>query len=292
MASSADAMRAGFERDERSGAVEAPISAVSWPAIFSGAFAAASTALILSALGAGLGFAAISPWGGGASATAFTVMSAIWLIVVQWLPSGLGGYITGRLRTKWAGTHTHEVFFRDTANGLVTWAVATAITAALLLAVAAMAAGGAARTAATMIPGAGPTAGAGAPGEVFAAYDLDRLFRPEHPDANIRSAEARGEAMRIFAMAATAGTLPAADHAYLAGLVAAKTGVSPAQAEARVNDALAREQASIAKLKQQADTARKAASALLIFLALSMLIGAFVASAAAALGGRQRDEHF
>jgi uncharacterized membrane protein len=65
-------------------------------------------------------------------ATTFAVTSAIWLIVTQWLSSGVGGYVAGRLRTRWIGTHTHEVFFRDTAHGLITWAVATVLVAAVL----------------------------------------------------------------------------------------------------------------------------------------------------------------
>ena len=89
--------------------------------------------MVLLAFGSGLGFAMVSPWPGhGASATGFAVNAAIWLIVSQWLSAALGGYIAGRLRTKWVGTHTHEVFFRDTAHGLVTWSVATVIVAALL----------------------------------------------------------------------------------------------------------------------------------------------------------------
>src|ERR1700722_3333531 len=105
-------------------------SAASWPAIIAGAFVAASVSLVLLALGSGLGFASISPWPGhGVSAKSFAITTAIWLIVMQWMSSGLGGYITGRLRTKWSGTHTHEVFFRDTAHGLVMWAVATVLVA-------------------------------------------------------------------------------------------------------------------------------------------------------------------
>ena len=108
-------------------------SAASWPAIFAGAFVAVSISLVLIALGSGLGFAEISPWQGhGVSATTFTVTTAIWLIVTQWISACLGGYIAGRLRTKWVGTHTHEVFFRDTAHGFVTWSVATVFVAAVL----------------------------------------------------------------------------------------------------------------------------------------------------------------
>jgi hypothetical protein len=98
---------------------ESPISAISWAAITGGAFATAALSLILLALGSGFGLASVSPWpNSGASVTTFTAMTAIWLIIVQWFSSGLGGYLTGRLRTKWVGVHTHEVFFRDTAHGL------------------------------------------------------------------------------------------------------------------------------------------------------------------------------
>ena len=71
--------------------LEAATSGVAWPAIIGGAFAAAVLSLILLALGSGFGLASVSPWSNsGASATTFTVMTAIWLIVVQWLASGPG----------------------------------------------------------------------------------------------------------------------------------------------------------------------------------------------------------
>src|SRR3984893_9256684 len=110
-------------------------SAASWPAIIAGAFVAGSVSLVLLALGSGLGFASISPWPGhGVGAKTFAITTAIWLIVMQWVSSGFGGYITGRLRARWTGTHTHEVFFRDTAHGLVMWAAATVLVAATLAA--------------------------------------------------------------------------------------------------------------------------------------------------------------
>src|ERR1700722_5780369 len=126
--------------------------AASWGAIFAGAVVAVATSLILLTLGAGLGFAAMSPWPGqGVAGSTFTISAAIWLIVTQWLSAAMGGYITGRLRHRWLATHTHEVFFRDTAHGLVTWAVATIAVAAVaagslssIAGVAARSAGGAA----------------------------------------------------------------------------------------------------------------------------------------------------
>src|ERR1022692_2649216 len=90
-------------------AVEPAKSAVSWAAILAGAATAVAASLIMLAIGAGLGLASVSPWANvGASLTTFTVMTAIWLIMTQWVASGLGGYLTGRLRTRWSGTHKHE----------------------------------------------------------------------------------------------------------------------------------------------------------------------------------------
>src|SRR5580698_2686537 len=89
-------------RDESRQPPEASTTGVAWPAILGGAFAAAALSLILLALGSGFGLASVSPWAGsGASATTFTIMTAIWLIITQWIASGVGGYLTGRLRTKW-----------------------------------------------------------------------------------------------------------------------------------------------------------------------------------------------
>src|SRR3978361_1620330 len=104
---------------------ESARSAVAWAAVLAGAVVAIATTLILIALGSGLGFAAASPWPGAApAAETFAITAGIWLIVTQWLASALGGYMTGRLRTKWTSVHSHEVFFRDTAHGLLSWAVA------------------------------------------------------------------------------------------------------------------------------------------------------------------------
>src|SRR5271163_2079918 len=125
----AEALDAG----EAGHTLKSSTSAISWAAIIGGAFAAAALSLILLALGSGFGLASVSPWpNSGASVTTFTVMAAIWLIIVQWVSAALGGYLTGRLRTKWVSVHTHEVFFRDTANGFLAWAVAAVIGAAVL----------------------------------------------------------------------------------------------------------------------------------------------------------------
>src|SRR5579862_7943488 len=107
-------------------AMESPQAGTSWSSIVAGAFVAAAVSLILLAVGSAFGFASISPWDGqGIAVSTFAITTAIWFIVMQWVASAFGGYIAGRLRPRWAGMHHHEVYFRDTAHGLVTWAVST-----------------------------------------------------------------------------------------------------------------------------------------------------------------------
>jgi len=282
-------------------------SAASWPAIIAGAFVAASVSLILFTLGSGLGFASISPWAGhGVSATTFAVSTAIWLIVMQWVSSGVGGYITGRLRTRWVGTHVHEVFFRDTAHGLVTWAVATVLVAATFATSLASLIGGGAHAASgmaeaavhgSMAGGQGALAGApgamtGPPSSPAGAYGVDKLFRTADPAAAAQGpGDPRTEAIHIVANAWSTGAVPDADRTYLAQLVANRTGSPPADAQRRVDDFIAAALDAETKAKADADAARKAAAKAAIYMALSMLVGAFIASVSAALGGRLRDEH-
>lgn len=246
------------------GATEGSRSAVSWASVFAGAAVAIAASLILIALGSGLGFAAASPWpGAGPTAEKFAITAGIWLIVTQWLASALGGYIAGRLRTKWTGIHTHEVFFRDTAHGLLAWAVATVIVAGVALSA----------TANTV-----SAASSGANAAV--SYATDTMMRSTRPDTGA-STSARAEIARLLGRG---GNVEAGDRAYLTNLVAAQTGVSPQEAEQRVNT-------GITSIREAADKARKVSSAFGFFTAISMLIGAFIASVAAAYAGGLRDEH-
>ena len=176
--------------------VESSASAVEWASIFGGALAAFGVTAILLTLGPGLGLTTVSPWSfSNPSPTTFGTAAAIWLVVTQWLSSAFGGYLTGRLRTKWVGIRTDEVLFRDTAHGLLAWTLATLLIAALL----------------------------------------------------------------TIGSAATAG---------VAAAMATPTPPTP----------------------EAADQARKIAVAFSFTTSLSLLIGAFVASAAGALGGFHRDE--
>lgn len=270
--------------------IEASASAVSWAAIIGGAFVIAAVTIVLLALGSGLSLSSVSPWpGSGISATSFTVMTAIWLIVVQWLSAGLGGYVTGRLRTHWTGVHSHEVFFRDTAHGLLAWAVASVIGVGLLASAASTAVGGGAHAVTSMASsaaGQGAAQSAGA-GNGIDGYYVDQLFRSDH-DA-VSGQDPRPEATRILAMGLRNGSVPDNDKTYMAQLVASRTGIAQDDARKRVDILISQEQAAEQKVKAAADQARKAAASLSFYTFFSMLIGAFIASAAAALGGRSRD---
>jgi hypothetical protein len=266
---------------------ELSASAVSWAAIFAGTVAAVALTVVLTSLGAGLGLTTVSAWpNAGVTATTFTISAGIGLIVVQWLSSALGGFVTGRLRTKWTGLHTHEVFFRDTAHGFLSWALATIVGTLLLAAAASSIVGGGVRAASTAAGGAAQAATSGVSG-----YAVDGLFRSDRIDASASTQDAVAQATRILANGIRNGDVPPADRTYLAQLVAAKTGISQADAQKRVDDTIAGAKDAEVKARQAADAARKATATFAIFTALSLLIGAFVASAAAAYGGNVRDEY-
>jgi hypothetical protein len=267
--------------------LESSRSGITWSAIIGGAVAAATLSLILFALGAGLGFASVSPWSNaGASATAIGVGAGVWFLIVQWLSSAAGGYVAGRLRTKWAALNSDEVFFRDTAHGFLAWGLATLVTAGFLASVLS----GAASLGGTVAAGAAQGATqAGVMNAGPAEAWLDSLYRPVNPapapaagtQANQGNQDVRAESSRLL-LSGVSGDLQPADRTYLAQLVAARTGLSQEDAEKRVD-------ATIAQAKQAADTARKAAATVSLMTALSLMIGAFVAAAAGAMGGRHRD---
>ena len=258
---------------------EANSSGVSWAAVIGGGFVTAALSLILLALGAGLGLSSVSPWSNiGASSSTIGSAAILWLIFMQIISSSMGGYLAGRLRTKWANIHTDEVYFRDTAHGFLAWAVALVITAAFLASAAASMVGTATSSADGKVAGVQAEQPELGPN----GYFIDALFRSDgaKPDAN--SAAVRSETGRIFANALRQGDVPPSDRSYLVQLVAARTGLSQPAAEKRVSDVFATAQ-------QSADTARKAVAHSLLWAFLALLLGAFCASFAATIGGRQRD---
>ena len=189
-------------------------SPVSWAAIFAGAAASLALSFALVGLAAGFGVKLAAPWPGARpSSSDFTPILGSGIIVVQVLSSALGGYLAGRLRTKWLNLHSHEVHFRDTAHGLLVWAVST-IAGVLLLAT-------------ILAP----------PAERAAGPTIDRA-----------------------------------------------AAASPATAVLSPDDAAA--------VRASAERDANLAAQVSFFVAFGLLLSAFTASVAAALGGLRRDEMF
>jgi len=264
-------------------------SGVAWAAIFAGAAAATALSLLLLMLGSGLGFSAISPWSGeGLSAKGLGVWAIIWLALTQILASGMGGYLAGRLRVKWANLHGDEVYFRDTAHGFLAWAVATLLMATLVAGSVSGIVGGGVKAGATVTAGAASSLSGNASQNNSSDYFIDLLFRDDRPAAVSEDA-AHGLATRIFVHSLGNGQLSPEDRTYLAQLVSQRTNLSRAQAEQRVDLVYAQARQALDNAKVAADQAAKVAAWSTLWMFIALLIGAFFASLAATFGGRQRD---
>lgn len=264
-------------------------STVSWGAILAGGFTAAAVTLIVVAFGVGAGLSVVSPWSGeGISATTASWAAGLFLVVVAMIASTFGGYITGRLRPGWDDVNVHERFFRDTAHGFVAWAFATVLTVTAL-------AGAGTHLLAAASAGAVPAAGVGAAQAASNGGDIyvDRLLRvgPQTSGqtgaaASSDQAATRAELLRIIGPATLkGGEASADDRSYAARLIAARTGISQSEAEQRVNQ-------TITQAKEAADRARRAAAKFSLWIAVSLLAGAFSGSLAAAEGGKLRNERW
>jgi hypothetical protein len=245
-----------------------PSAGVSWAAVVAGAFVTAALSLILLSLGAGLGLSSLSFWGNrGQPASEVGTAAILWLIFNEIVSSALGGYLAGRLRTRWIKIHNDEVYFRDTAHGLLVWAVAVIVSVSFMAA------------AASRMAGAAET---GAVDAVSHAYFVDSLFRSGSSTPRAVDAATRNEADQIITYSLSQGDISAADENYLEQLVAAQTGLDQTAAQKRVSTV-------VAEARQALQAARKAAARLLLWIFVALLAGAFSASLAATAGGRQRD---
>ena len=275
-------------------------SGVSWAAIFAGAAAAAALSLLLLMLGAGLGFSAVSPWSGeGVGAKGLGITAIIWLAVTQIIASGMGGYLAGRLRVKWANMHGDEVYFRDTAHGFLAWAVATLVTATLVAGSVSSMIGSGVQAGANVASGAATAMSSAAGNHAnqgtgnSSDYFIDTLFRDDRGTAVSEDA-AHGIVTRIFVRSlGNDGQLSADDRTYLAQIVAQRTNLTQPEAEQRVDQVYAKAHQAIeeakVKAKEAADTAAKVAAWTTLWMFITLLIGAFFASLCATFGGRRRD---
>jgi hypothetical protein len=252
---------------------------VSWAAVTAGAIVSCALTLVLLAFGIGLGLSVVSPWSGaGVGATTFKIGTGLYLIVIAMLSSSIGGYIAGRLRSRWVGVHTDEVYFRDTAHGFVAWAFASVIGAVLLATPASSLIGGGV---ASLGQGASATASRSGPMDSY----VDTLLRSDQPSTQAPngSADPRPEMVRLFTSSfRNGGVLNPNDQGYVSKVVAARTGLSQADADKRVSDV-------VTQIKADTDAARKASAQLAFWLTASLLLGAFCASLAATEGGGLRD---
>lgn len=261
--------------------VEEPaVSGASWGSILVGAVASLAITFVVLAFGTGLGLSVVSPWEtAGVSATTFKMATGIYLIVVAMFSSSIGGYLAGRLRTRWIGVHSDEVYFRDTAHGFAAWAVATVVGLGLLAGPSSHLIGGAV---------SGATQAASSNGAPVVDRYVDQLLRADTSGGqnnvpNNSVSDTRAELGRIFTPTLQNGdAMGSDDKAYVARIVSQRTGLSQPEAEKRVNDVVARAKADV-------DAARKAAAHLAFWLTASLIIGAFCASLAATEGGSLRD---
>jgi len=267
-------------------------AAVSWGAVFAGAAVAAAVSLLLFALATGLNLAALSRSQSGAAAAPVTLIVLLAMVVTQWVSAGLGGYITGRLRTRWSGTRTHEVFFRDATHGFLAWCVATVFMASGLTSATSAAVGTSARTG-RVDAVAAPPASAGSPrfpdGRAAADGRLPEgrivgglQWVPQRPTRNELVLPAGPTPTD-----ANTAEMPEMDRTY-AGRLTGAPGTGPAGAAGAVPLSGPAER-QIAG--EATDVERRNAATASIFTALSMLVGALIASVSGALGGRRRDRH-
>jgi hypothetical protein len=261
--------------------IAADVTTLSWGAVIAGAIASSVMTLLLLALGVGLGLSVVSPWSEqGVSASTFSVGAGLFMIAVAMLSSTVGGYLAGRLRTRWVGLNDHEVYFRDTAHGFVTWALATVFGIGVL--------GGAmTHLVAGAASGMAPAVTAVAPSDP-ADLLVDAMLRPDTSASSpirLDSPNFRDEMKRAAAMGLRDGNLSPTTRAFLARATAARTGLTQADAEQRVDQALA-------QAKDATDKARKAAAHFAMWLAATMLAGAVFAMLGAVEGGVLRDSRW
>jgi hypothetical protein len=272
-------------------------SSVSWAAIFAGAVSAAAMTLIMLILGFGLGFSVISPWQNeGVTMETIGWSTIIWLTITQIVAAGLGGYIAGRLRTRWTDINIDEIYFRDTAHGLISWAVATLLVALLILSSVGAVISGTSKAGASLAQGA--TSVVPAISEVASEssdYFTDALLRTE-PGAEIAQradGDVRDELSNILVQALRDGELNEDDKQYVVGLVANYTELDESEAEQRVDNVIERAEQAVADAEQTAreaaDTALEGATFASLWIFVALLIGAYIASFMATVGGRQRD---
>jgi hypothetical protein len=212
---------------------------VDWGAIIAGAILASAITFVLLTFGSAIGLTVTSPFKGeGLRGTALAVAIPLWVLVVEIFSFIAGVYLAGRLRRRIPDATEAEAEMRDAWHGLLVWALGTLIGAYLAASALSGVARGAAEAARTAGSSAVTASTAGAPGTAATASDplgyvADKLLRSE----TYAVTTADPEASRAEVAAGTvSGEVPADDRAYVARLVAARTGLSQSDPEKRVDE--------------------------------------------------------
>jgi hypothetical protein len=254
---------------------EETIAYIQWSPIVAGAFAAAALSFVLITFATAVGLAVSSSaptWRDASFALWF--LSGIVVFLIALASFGLGGYIAGLMRTPLGdGAPKQQTELRDGTHGLIVWALAVVISALL-----------AAATASALISrtATNTAASGGSSAESLIAPELDRLFRSERRPPDVNLSNDRAEAGRILLTTSSHQGLTSDDRSYLVRLVAARTGLSPGDAERRVDDVAARAKTAISR-------ARHSAVIVAFLTGAGLLLGAATAWVAACAGGRDRD---
>lgn len=332
---------------------------VDWGAILAGTAIAAGTSVVLTGFATALGLGSISADPGEGISGFGLILTALFTALSMVAAYMLGGYIAGRMRRRVDGAARDEVTARDGIHGLVVWALGMIVGGLMAFAAVsggAKAVGSAAGTAVEaagslaggvaqgagqlvggVVSGAGQLAGGAAQGIGQAAapaledmlpqglqsnpldYLADSLLRPATPQQGYSEDAIRREAGGIIMNLIRTGEISEGDQAFLRSAVAARTGLSEAEVQARVNATLdqarqmraeaeqalkqaqdaaqqARAEAEQAMQKaadeaiEAAEAARHAGILTAFLLTASALLAAVAAYIGAVKGGRHRDE--
>lgn len=263
----------------------APLSYIDWPAILAGVVLASAISLVLLTFGSAIGLSMTSAEEGeSASLFWIAIVGGLWLLWVHLVASFAGGYLTGRMRRRVGDATEYESDIRDGSNGLAVWGLATLVAAFIAgsgIMGAANVAGQTAAAAATVVGEAAsePT-----------AMLIDRTLRgqPGAPPVSDADRDAIG---RILVSAATSENgIDAGDRDYLAGVIAARAGITPEEAQARIDQVVAQAQEMEAAARDAAERARHATVVAAFLAAAALAIGAAVSYFAASMGGNHRDK--
>lgn len=216
--------------------------------------------------------------------------------MTQIIAYGISGYVTGRLRTKWTDVQRDEIYFRDTAHGFMVWALSSIVGFVLLTSIAASIVSGTTQAGATLVgSGAGVVSAAVVKSdETFSVdYYTDTLLRSKNLNVIDDQKINRQEVSTILTRSIVRGELSSDDKDHLIGIIAQRAQINEAEARARLqqvtDDAMQAVDTLETQAREAADAARKAAAIVALWAFASLLLGAFVASFAATIGGRARD---